>query len=42
MFGEVLGRMPHLVRTGPIERLHSNFINGPRRMPVSVGAAGGP
>jgi cytochrome P450 len=38
MFAEVLGRMPHLERTGPIERLHSNFINGPRRMPVSTRA----
>ncbi|MBM4265015.1 MAG: cytochrome P450 [Deltaproteobacteria bacterium] len=36
MLGEVLRRMPDLVRTGPIERLHSNFIHGPRRMPVSV------
>jgi cytochrome P450 len=34
MFDEVLRRLPDLVLAGPVERLRSNFINGPRRMPV--------
>ncbi|HYC23002.1 MAG TPA: cytochrome P450 [Candidatus Bathyarchaeia archaeon] len=34
MFEQVLGRLPDLALDGPVERLHSNFINGPRRMPV--------
>jgi cytochrome P450 len=31
---EVLTRLPDLELAGPVERLRSNFINGPRRMPV--------
>ena len=34
MFEQVLARLPDLELAGPVERLHSNFINGPRRMPV--------
>jgi len=34
LLGEVLRRMPDLALAGPVERLRSNFINGPRRMPV--------
>ncbi|HZR82146.1 MAG TPA: cytochrome P450 [Candidatus Binatia bacterium] len=34
LFGEVLRRLPDLELAGPIERLPSTFINGPRRMPV--------
>ena len=29
-----LSRLPDLELAGPVERLRSNFINGPRRMPV--------
>ena len=35
LFEQVLARLPQLRLAGPIERLHSNFINGPRRMPVA-------
>lgn len=34
MFREVLTRMPDVEPTGPVERLGSIFISGPRRMPV--------
>ncbi|MEW6270237.1 MAG: cytochrome P450 [Thermodesulfobacteriota bacterium] len=34
MFEEVLARLPELELAGPVERLRSSFINGPRRMPV--------
>ena len=34
MFAEVLARLPDLELAGPVGRLRSNFINGPRRMPV--------
>jgi len=34
LFAEVLARLPDLELAGPVDRLHSNFINGPRRMPV--------
>jgi cytochrome P450 len=34
MFDELLGRVHELEPNGPVERLHSWFINGPRRMPV--------
>jgi cytochrome P450 len=34
LFEQVLVRLPDLALAGPVERLHSNFINGPRRMPV--------
>ena len=34
MFEQVLTRLPDLQLDGPVERLTSNFINGPRRMPV--------
>jgi len=35
MFEQVLERLPDLRLAGPVERLRSNFINGPRRMPVA-------
>ena len=38
MFAEVLARLPDLELAGPVERLRSNFINGPRRMPVRFAA----
>jgi len=34
MFEQVLTHLPDLALAGPVERLPSNFINGPRRMPV--------
>jgi len=34
LFEQVLARMPDLEVAGPVERLRSNFISGPRRMPV--------
>lgn len=34
MFEQVLTRLPDVELAGPVERLPSNFINGPRRMPV--------
>jgi cytochrome P450 len=34
LFAEVLARLPDLELAGPVEHLHSNFISGPRRMPV--------
>jgi cytochrome P450 len=34
LFEQVLTRLPDLHLAGPVERLRSNFINGPRRMPV--------
>jgi cytochrome P450 len=34
LFEHVLARLPDLRLAGPVERLRSNFINGPRRMPV--------
>jgi len=34
LFEQVLTRLPHLRLAGPVERLRSNFINGPRRMLV--------
>ena len=34
MFEQVLRRLPNLRLAGPVERLDSNFINGPRHMPV--------
>jgi len=35
VFEQVLARLPDLRLAGPVERLRSNFINGPRRMPVT-------
>jgi cytochrome P450 len=35
LFEQVLARLPDLRLAGPVERLRSNFINGPRRMPVT-------
>ena len=35
MFEHLLDRMPDLTRTGPAERLQSNFINGVKHLPVS-------
>jgi cytochrome P450 len=37
LFEQVLTRLPELRLAGPVERLDSNFINGPRRMPVEWG-----
>jgi cytochrome P450 len=34
LFAQVLGRMHDLEPAGPIERLHSTFIVGPKRLPV--------
>jgi cytochrome P450 len=34
MFEQVLTRLPNLRLAGPVERLRSTFINGPRRMPA--------
>jgi cytochrome P450 len=34
LFDEVLDRLQGVEPNGPVERLHSWFINGPRRMPV--------
>jgi cytochrome P450 len=34
LFRAVLARLGDLELAGPVERLRSNFINGPRRMPV--------
>lgn len=34
LFEQVLARLPDLRLAGPVERLDSNFINGPRSMPV--------
>lgn len=34
LFGEVLSRLHDIELAGPVERLRSNFINGPRHMPV--------
>ncbi len=39
MFDELLDRVHGLAPNGPVERLHSWFINGPRRMPVRFRAA---
>ena len=39
MFDELLDRVHELAPNGPVERLHSWFINGPRRMPVRFRAA---
>ncbi|HEY8518180.1 MAG TPA: cytochrome P450 [Candidatus Binatia bacterium] len=38
MFEEVLRRLPDLELAGPVERLRSAFISGPRRMPVRFSA----
>lgn len=34
LFGEVLSRLHDVELAGPVERLRSSFINGPRHMPV--------
>jgi cytochrome P450 len=34
LFEQVLARLPDLELAGPVERLRSSFISGPRRMPV--------
>ncbi len=39
LFDEILDRVHELAPAGPVERLHSWFINGPRRMPVRFRAA---
>jgi cytochrome P450 len=40
LFEAVLGRLQDLALAGPVERLHSWFIDGPRRMPVRFRAGG--
>jgi cytochrome P450 len=35
LFEQVLARLPDLRLAGPVERLRSTFISGPRRMPVA-------
>jgi cytochrome P450 len=40
LFEAVLDRLQDLELAGPVERLHSWFIDGPRRMPVRFRAAG--
>jgi cytochrome P450 len=40
MFDALLDRLHDLENAGPVERLHSWFINGPRHMPVRFRAAG--
>ena len=40
LFEAVLDRLHELELAGPVERLHSWFIDGPRRMPVRFEAAG--
>jgi cytochrome P450 len=40
LFEEVLRRLDGLALAGPVERLHSSFIDGPRRMPVRFRASG--
>jgi cholest-4-en-3-one 26-monooxygenase len=35
LFEEVLARMHDVELAAPVERLHSWFIDGPRRMPVT-------
>lgn len=37
MFRELLGRFPDIAATAPPERLRSNFINGIKHLPCSVG-----
>jgi cytochrome P450 len=39
MFAEVLSRLHDVELAGPVERLRSNFINGPRHMPVRFRAS---
>lgn len=39
MFEELLTRAPGIELAGPVQRLRSNFINGIKHMPVSMGAA---
>jgi cytochrome P450 len=41
LFQQVLTRLPDLQLAGPVERLRSVFINGPRRMPVAFTPARG-
>jgi cytochrome P450 len=36
MFEDLIGRGVTLERTGPVERLRSNFVNGIKRFPVKV------
>jgi cholest-4-en-3-one 26-monooxygenase len=37
IFSELLGEMPELELAGEVQRLRSNFINGIKHLPVSVG-----
>ncbi|MBM3686591.1 MAG: cytochrome P450, partial [Actinobacteria bacterium] len=36
MFEDLLSRIDFMERTGPVERLRSNFVNGIKRFPVKV------
>ena len=36
MFEDLLSRIDYMERTGPVERLRSNFVNGIKRFPVRV------
>ena len=36
MFEDLLSRVDFVERTGPVERLRSNFVNGIKRFPVKV------
>lgn len=35
MFDRLVERLPDLTQAGPVQRLHSNFINGTKHLPVS-------
>jgi cholest-4-en-3-one 26-monooxygenase len=35
--GEIISRFPDIEIDGPVERLQSNWFNGPKRMPVALG-----
>ena len=39
MFEDLLSRVDFVERTGPVERLRSNFVNGIKRFPVKVSLA---
>ena len=36
MFEDLISRIDYMERTGPVERLRSNFVNGIKRFPVKV------
>ena len=39
MFEDLLSRVDFVERTGPVERLRSNFVNGIKRFTVKVSLA---